>query len=214
MARAQREPSKGPYLQLEHLAAFKAFALGNEHEVKDHPDVFRDGLLVRLKGNKDWYAVLWNKAFTRFTADRRLATLVRSFEMAEKAKLAPGAQPSTSQDEDDLRDCPAAGPFINWRALHRPLIQSTVDLLGGAGQLNDDAHWTLIDEMKGALGADSANDTADEVAQADALMDAETWVASELGDGLLEEDVAMALWLGHKDTHDTTLAWLKANLTA
>lgn len=121
----------------------------------------------------------------------------------------------SKQDEDDLHDCPAAAPFIHWRSLHRPLIVSTVEALGGAGQLNDDAHWALIDEMKGALGANSANaasDGADE--QESALMDAETWVSSELGDGLLEESVAMALWLNHKDSHDTVLDWLKANLDA
>lgn len=121
----------------------------------------------------------------------------------------------SKQDEDDLRDFPAAAPFIQWRSLHRPLIVSTVAALGGAGQINDDAHWALIDEMKGALGAGAANAASDDAAeQESALMDAETWVSSELGDGLLEESVAMALWLDHKESHDTVLDWLKANLDA
>lgn len=161
-------------------------------------------------------AVLRNKALKRYTADRRLTLLVQSFLADPDDKPTPDVSVGpTHTDADDLRDCPAAAPFINWRAANRPLIASTVAELGGVGQLEDDAHWDLISEMKDALGESAANSSTDDSAdQESALMDAETWVASELGDGLLEEDVAMALWLGHKDSQPTVLDWLKANLDA
>lgn len=69
-------------------------------------------------------------------------------------------------------------------------------IVAKVGKLSDEAHWALIDEMKGAIGASAANDTTDEASDQDQeLSNSEEWVANNCSDGGIEEDVAMALWL-------------------
>lgn len=69
------------------------------------------------------------------------------------------------------------------------------------GEITEDAHWDLIEGMKGVLGAAAANEsTDDESDQDEALSTAESWVTDNCSDGGIAEDVAMALWLrGDKD---------------
>lgn len=69
------------------------------------------------------------------------------------------------------------------------------------GEITEEAHWDLIEGMKGVLGAAAANEsTDDESDQDEALSTAETWVTNNCSDGGIAEDVAMALWLrGAKD---------------
>lgn len=69
------------------------------------------------------------------------------------------------------------------------------------GEITEEAHWDLIEDMKGVLGAAAANEsTDDESDQDEALLTAETWVTNNCSDGGIAEDVAMALWLrGAKD---------------
>lgn len=117
----------------------------------------------------------------------------------------------SAQDQAEACSCVAAQPFVNWRVLHHQLIEATVAELG-TGALDEAAHWDLIDEMKGALGADAANASSDDAAdQEEALNGAESWVSSELSNGSLVDDVAMARWLDYRGGHPTVLAWLKAN---
>lgn len=69
-------------------------------------------------------------------------------------------------------------------------------LVAKIGKLSEEAHWDLIDEMKGAIGASAANDSTDQDSdQEHALSNSEEWVANNCSDGGIEEDVAMALWL-------------------
>jgi hypothetical protein len=74
-----RAASQGPWIAREDMAAFKAFALGNGHEVREHPGLNCSGYQIRHQGH--WMGVLWNKGFKRYTADRRLSLLVQSFAM-------------------------------------------------------------------------------------------------------------------------------------
>jgi hypothetical protein len=64
------------------------------------------------------------------------------------------------------------------------------------GEIDEETHWDLIEEMKGVLGAAAANEsTDDEGDQEDALSSAESWVTENCSGGGVAEDVAMALWL-------------------
>ena len=64
------------------------------------------------------------------------------------------------------------------------------------GKLAEAAHWELIDEMKGVLGSEAANNSTDsEQDQENAISSAEEWVSNNCSSGGLEEDVSMALWL-------------------
>ncbi len=64
------------------------------------------------------------------------------------------------------------------------------------GKLSEDAHWELVDEMKGALGASGANESTDAPAdQESSIAAAEAWVSDNCSDGGIAEEVAMALWL-------------------
>src|SRR3989344_5864751 len=82
---------------------------------------------------------------------------------------------------------PMAGPFVNDHASA---------LADDLGQIDVDAHWELVDEMKSLMAANAANDSGDSGRRQEASMEvAEAMVSDSCSDGGNQEDVAMALWL-------------------
>lgn len=85
------------------------------------------------------------------------------------------------------------GHYERFKALHDTLIQQ---LAADIGQIPEESHWDLINEMKSVLGAAAANDCSDdETEQDEAISQAEVWVTNNCSPSGIEEDVAMALWL-------------------
>lgn len=88
--------------------------------------------------------------------------------------------------------------YAQYKSSHAEIIEAISARLDG---IDEEAHWDLVDEMKGVFGASFANDSTDnEADQDDALSRAESWIADNCSSGGIAEDVAMALWLrGPKD---------------
>lgn len=74
-----RAASEGPWIAIEHVTAFITFCEAQGHETRKH----RDGYQVRHAGH--WMGLMHNKAFGRYTADRRLSLVVQSFAAIAKA---------------------------------------------------------------------------------------------------------------------------------
>ena len=72
-----RDASVGPWVAGENVAQFLDFCNKHGHQTREHSDPFVNGYQVHHKGH--WMAVIWNKSFGRYTADRRLSLLVQSF---------------------------------------------------------------------------------------------------------------------------------------
>ena len=90
--------------------------------------------------------------------------------------------------------------FEEFRAKNNERIQALAEEVG---EITDDAHWELVDDMKSNMGSVSANDCDDDEESQDECVDAaEAWVSENLGDGDITHDVAMALWL--KDDEEGT----------
>lgn len=71
------------WIKREDATAFRQFCEANGHATRDHADPFKDGFQVRHKGH--WLAVVWSKAWARYTADKRLGLLVQSFAAGKAA---------------------------------------------------------------------------------------------------------------------------------
>lgn len=83
--------------------------------------------------------------------------------------------------------------FLQFKQSNAVAIKKIVSKIGA---IAEDAHWNLIDDMKGYLGSEAANGSSeDDDDQDNAISSAETWVTDHCSDGGIEEDVAMALWL-------------------
>jgi hypothetical protein len=65
------------WIKREDVDRFREFCESNGHATRSHTDPFRDGFQVWHKGH--WMAVVWNRLWQRYTADRRLGLLVQSF---------------------------------------------------------------------------------------------------------------------------------------
>lgn len=62
--------------------------------------------------------------------------------------------------------------------------------------ISEEAHWELVEDMKGRMGSDAANNCSDdEDAQEDAICKAEDWVSDNCSSQTERNDAAMALWL-------------------
>jgi len=79
----RRSAGEGPWIALDDMRAFKQFLTDNGFQWREHPGLNSTGYQVRHQGH--WMALLWNKGFKRFTADRRLSLIVQSFA-TEKPK--------------------------------------------------------------------------------------------------------------------------------
>ena len=87
----------------------------------------------------------------------------------------------------------AAASFLEFKEEHEAEIESLVRAIGG---VSDEAHWTLIEEMKDAIGSAEANDSSDRNEDQEAVMsEAEDWVTRNCSAGDFELDVAMSVWL-------------------
>ncbi|WP_028354791.1 hypothetical protein [Bordetella petrii] len=71
------------WVSRESADEFRRFCEQHGHETREHSDPFKNGFQVRHKGH--WMAVVWNKAWNRYTADRRLGLLVQSFAAERKS---------------------------------------------------------------------------------------------------------------------------------
>lgn len=81
-----RNAGSGPWIASEDIGDFLVFCRENGHQTRRHDDLWREGYMVRHDGH--WMAVLWNKAFRRYTADRRLSLIVQSFAASKKGGTA------------------------------------------------------------------------------------------------------------------------------
>lgn len=81
-----RNAGQGPWVDREDVQQFLAFCNENGHVTRTHPDPFIEAHQVRHKGH--WMGLIWNKAWKRFTADRRLSLLVQSFAAMKKGETA------------------------------------------------------------------------------------------------------------------------------
>lgn len=92
--------------------------------------------------------------------------------------------------------------FLQFKNSNAAAIENLVLKIG---EIAEEAHWDLIDEMKGHLGSEAANGSSeDDKDQDEAISRAETWVTANCSDGGIKEDVAMALWL--RGTSDANLS--------
>lgn len=83
--------------------------------------------------------------------------------------------------------------YLRFKQEHAARISALADDLG---QIDVDAHWELVDEMKSLMAANAANDSGDSGRRQEASMEvAEAMVSDSCSDGGNQEDVAMALWL-------------------
>lgn len=72
-----RNASEGPWIAVERFEAFIEFCERNGHPTREHPDPWITAKQIFHNGH--WMAVIWNKRFMRYTADRRLSLVVQSF---------------------------------------------------------------------------------------------------------------------------------------
>lgn len=77
-----RAASQGPWIAAGDIDAFAAFIESTGRQVRQHPDPFKKAKQVHHDGH--WMDVVWNKSFSRYTADRRLSLLVQSFAASRK----------------------------------------------------------------------------------------------------------------------------------
>jgi hypothetical protein len=72
-----RSAGVGPWIAREDAKAFLTFCEKQGHRTREHPGLCSRGYQVQHTGH--WMALIWNTAFKRYTADRRLSLLVQSF---------------------------------------------------------------------------------------------------------------------------------------
>lgn len=77
-----RNAGQGPWIAADHVRGFLEFCRSHGYETREHPGLDSSGYQVHHQGH--WMALLWNKHWKRYTADRRLSLLVQSFA-AQKA---------------------------------------------------------------------------------------------------------------------------------
>jgi len=78
-----RNAGAGPWIAREDAKSFLAFCEQHGHQTREHPGLNSRGYQVQHAGH--WMPLLWNSAFKRYTADRRLSLLVQSFAASKPA---------------------------------------------------------------------------------------------------------------------------------
>lgn len=76
-AKQARSAAAGPWIALEDCGPFREWLTKQGILWREHPGLQSKGYQVQHGGH--WMALLWNKNFKRYTADRRLSLLVQSF---------------------------------------------------------------------------------------------------------------------------------------
>lgn len=73
-----RDASCGPWIASADIDKFVEFCKAQGKEVRTTPAL---GVYAnyQVRHNEHWMQLSWNKAFRRFTADRRLGLIVQSF---------------------------------------------------------------------------------------------------------------------------------------
>lgn len=100
--------------------------------------------------------------------------------------------------------------FDDYLVFKREHADRITVLANALGEIEDDAHWELVDEMKTLFGSNAANDSGDDADRQDAVLDVvEEMVSQTCSDGGVQEDVAMALWLRG---HDGGEAYLRSQV--
>jgi hypothetical protein len=61
------------------IEAFLSFCEQQGCRTREHTGLMSNGYQVQYQGH--WMALLWNKSFKQFTADRRLSPLIQSFRL-------------------------------------------------------------------------------------------------------------------------------------
>jgi len=82
MNKSTRSASDGPWVDQKDIAAFRVFCEKNGRATRENTGLLQDGFQVKHQGH--WMALSWNRAFKRYTADRRLSLLVQSFATQKK----------------------------------------------------------------------------------------------------------------------------------
>lgn len=87
MMKTQRDAGVGPWISIENIREFCQWLTDNNIRWRDHVGAMSRGYQVRHDGH--WMALLWNKGFQRYTADRRLSLIVQSFasERAQQKQI-------------------------------------------------------------------------------------------------------------------------------
>lgn len=83
-----RDASTGPWVNMDDVRAFLSFCAQEGHKWRVHTGLYSDGYQVLHQGH--WMALLWNKSWKRYTADRRLSLLVQSFAARKSELLSSG----------------------------------------------------------------------------------------------------------------------------
>lgn len=87
--------------------------------------------------------------------------------------------------------------YLEHWAKHRSLINA---LASEIAEITDDAHWELVDEMKGSLSCIASASATDACAQEESIRCAEEWVTAHLSQTDIHGDASMAIWLKGEDT--------------
>ena len=79
-----RNAGEGPWITSADLQPFLAFCLEHGHKTRQHAS-------HQIQHQGHWMSLSWNKAFVRYTADRRLSLLVQSFAASKTTGQEGGA---------------------------------------------------------------------------------------------------------------------------
>lgn len=76
-----RAASQGPWIASGDCQQFLGWLTAQGIGWREHTGLWSNGYQVRHDGH--WMALLWNKSFRRYTADRRLEAIVRGFRASK-----------------------------------------------------------------------------------------------------------------------------------
>lgn len=122
-----RAAGAGPWIVRADLNRFLEFCAAEGHGTRPHPDVFRDAHQIQYAGH--WMSLIWNKSFSRYTADKRMAPLVQSFAAAKEqpvnaapAELLPvDIEASARYDFVSMRFTPAMARSLSYLLLQQAI---------------------------------------------------------------------------------------------
>src|SRR5574337_1436308 len=146
-----------------------------------------------IQGLQEFYPILSNAEVRAAAIERAMqAVALTDDRQADYEKLRDGV-------EQFVKDLVAngAGPWCEFAAFQRRHSAAIENLLQASDAATvRDAHWDLVDELKGALGSRAANDSSDDACdQERRISEAESWVADNVSQAGDAATVAIAAWL-------------------
>lgn len=129
--------------------------------------------------NTTWTAQQWVDAIAK----------THSIESPQTAAVIESIKDAAGFRDDQL--LPGVADFIRCQMLNKELIDA---MAAEIIEIDDDAHYELIDGIKGHLASVGANATHEDDAD-EAIELAEAWVTSHLSQSDIRGDAAMAIWL-------------------